>query len=63
MTTPRKTRVFPSCCTSAFCGGFGDDCTACPHKPTKDAFKAWVKEHAAVVEDDIWCPTVYTATK
>ena len=61
----RETRVYPSCCTSMYCCGVGvlDDCKGCRNKPTLDAFNAWVAKHGAIVEDDIWCPTVFTATK
>jgi hypothetical protein len=57
-----KLRVYPSCCTSAFCGKSPCPPT-CPNLPVLQDFKAWVAEHAAVCDDPIWCPLVYTATK
>lgn len=54
-------RVYPSCCTSMYCGRI--ECAGCPNESILRDFKAWVAKHAAVVEDPIWCPTVYTAKK
>lgn len=56
-----ETRVFPSCCRSAFCGRL--ECGGCRHKPVLDEFNAWREETAAVVADRIWSPTVFRATK
>lgn len=56
-------RVYPTCCTSAYCGKLSDSCPTCPNKPVLDEFKRWREEHAAVCTDPIWCPSVYTATK
>ena len=56
----RKMRVYPTCCTSAFCGRV--ECEGCRNKPILDEFKAWVKRTGAAKTDPIWCPTVYVAT-
>ena len=56
-----KTRVYPKCCTSAFCGKI--DCTGCRNKSILDEFKAWIEKTNAKVEDPVWCPLVYTAQK
>lgn len=50
-------RVYPSCCTSAYCGR--GDCTGCRNLPIKQDFEKWRDEHEAVVEDQTWCPLVY----
>lgn len=55
----RRVRVYPTSCTSAFCGKI--DCTGCSTKPVLDEFKQWVEDNDAVVSDPIWCPTVYVA--
>ena len=57
-----ESRVYPQCCTSMYCGGFGEDCQNCRNKPIKDEFNQWVKEHKAVQADRIWNPTVYVST-
>jgi len=54
-----STRVYPSCCTSAQCGRI--ECSGCPALPILAEFKAWRERTAAVCEDPIWCPTVWTA--
>lgn len=54
-------KVYPTNCTSAYCGK--TNCGGCPRKPELDKFKAWVSDHAAIVEDPAWCPNVYTAQK
>jgi len=51
-------RVYPTCCTSAFCGK--TECEGCKNKPILDDFKAWRDRTGAVVTDPIWCPLVYT---
>ena len=54
-------RVYPSCCTSAYCGKYGKDCNnLCSNYKTLQEFKQWVKDNNAIVEDPIWCPTIYT---
>jgi len=60
-TTTDRLRVYPMTCRSAQCGRI--ECGGCRHKPTLDAFKAWVKATDAKVTDPIWCPTVYEATR
>ena len=58
MTT---TRLYPTCCISAFCGGGGDDCKTCRNGPILAEFKAWVEKTGATVDDPIWSPRIYTA--
>lgn len=53
------TRIYPQCCTSAFCGRI--ECNGCPDKPRLDEFEAWVKRTGAVQKEPIWCPSVWTA--
>jgi len=57
---PEK-RVFPTCCTSAYCGR--TECDGCPNVSILNNFKAWREQTAAVRTDPIWCPSVWTATK
>ena len=52
-------RVYPFCCTSAYCGRAR--CQGCSNEPTLRAFKAWVARAGARVENPVWCPLVYTA--
>lgn len=57
--SPRRTlRVYPICCTSAYCGRV--DCTGCPNLPILSEFKQWIASTGAVVTDPIWSPLVYT---
>lgn len=56
-------RVYPTACTSAFCGKGPDSCPACPNYPALKEFKAWIAETGAVVTDPIWCPRVYEIPK
>jgi len=57
-----QTRVYPSACTSAFCGRL--ECPEdCPRLPALADFKAWREATQAVVADRVWCPNVYTATR
>lgn len=58
----RETRIYPMCCTSANCG-HGTCPADCRCLPVLHEFKAWVERKAAKVEDHIWCPLVYTATR
>lgn len=55
-------KCYPTCCTSAYCGKGPSSCPACVNYPTQQAFKAWKEATAAVCDDPIWCPLVYTAT-
>lgn len=55
----RRTRVYPACCTSAFCGRI--ECEGCVHKQTLEDFRAWVKQHNAVQSCPVWSPNVYVA--
>jgi len=59
MTSKHTVRVYPTCCTSAFCGRI--ECTGCANKPTLDAFKAWRDASNAKPADPIWSPNVYVA--
>ena len=61
MSTDPATRVYPQCCTSAFCGRL--DCTGCPKLSTLANSKAWREAHAAIQKDPVWCPSVWTATR
>ena len=60
--TGMETRFYPQCCTSAFCGGCGDDCLGCKFEATKNEFQGWVEKHEAVKPDPIWSPSLYQAT-
>lgn len=55
----KEIRVYPTCCTSAFCGKV--ECDGCPNKGKLDEFKAWKERTGAIREDWIWCPAVWTA--
>lgn len=57
---PRETRVYPTPCTSAYCGRI--HCEGCRYLPALEEFKTWVKKTDAKVADKIWCPLVYTGT-
>lgn len=57
MTRSENRRIYPSCCTSAFCGRI--ECAGCPNLPILTEFKAWVAESGAKVADEVWSPTVY----
>lgn len=56
-------RVYPTSCTSAFCGFCSSDdaCKRCPDRPALDAFKAWCESNHAAPADPIWSPNVYVA--
>ena len=56
-----ESRIYPACCTSAFCGRA--DCDGCPNLPTLEAFRQWQGETAALPADPIWSPNVYRATR
>lgn len=56
-----STRVYPTCCTSAYCGK--TDCTGCRNWPKLVEFKEWVDRTGACVEDPVWCPSVYAVPK
>lgn len=59
MTSKRAVRIYPTSCTSEFCGRI--ECTGCANKPALDAFKAWVAQNNAKPADPIWSPNVYIA--
>jgi len=54
-----ETKIYPTGCTSAFCGR--TKCDGCPSKPILDKFNQWVADTGAVQSDRIWNPTVYVA--
>ncbi|MDD5062959.1 MAG: hypothetical protein PHN44_11840, partial [Candidatus Marinimicrobia bacterium] len=64
-----ETRLYPLCCTSAYCGRVNCDAYAhrgrqipeCQNKPVLERFRTWVEKTDAIIEDPIWCPRVYTA--
>lgn len=58
----QETRQYPSCCTSAYCGGTSEDCATCPNAVVLAEFKDWVARTNAVQVDCIWCPTLYVGT-
>lgn len=59
-TVKVESRVYPVACQSAFCGRA--ECPErCPSLPELRRFLRWVDESGATVEDETWCPTVYTA--
>ena len=55
---PRRMRVYPLDCTSAYCGRA--DCTGCRHLHVLEEFRAWARDNKAKVEDEIWSPLVWT---
>lgn len=57
------TRVYPTCCTSAYCGNGPESCPACPNFPVLQEFKEWVSNTNAIVTDRIWSPLVYVAQR
>ncbi len=61
MSTSPETRVYPTCCTSAFCGRLA--CDGCRNLSILADFKAWREAHAAVQVDPVWSRSVWTATK
>lgn len=58
----RASVIYPSCCTSAFCGKVEPACRTCPRRKTLDEFNQWVKDHKAVCADEIWSPHIYVET-
>ncbi len=54
-----ETRVYPICCTSAYCGRGPASCPSCVNYPTLKAFKQWRDETDAKPADEIWSPLVY----
>ena len=56
------TRVYPTCCTSAYCGSGEPACRTCPCMKEHDEFKQWVEDHKAIETDPVWSMGVYTAT-
>lgn len=54
--------IYPSCCQSASCGGYGDSCNSCKCYPILKSFNDWVSEKKAIVKDWVWSPSVYIAT-
>ncbi len=58
--TFQAVRIYPSCCTSMFCGR--SECEGCKNEPILRDFEAWREATKAVRNDPIWCPTVWQAT-
>ena len=59
---PLQVRIYPTACTSAFCGRAV--CSpGCIHFKRLQEFRGWVKKHAAERKDPTWSPTIYTATR
>ncbi len=56
-----KLRMYPTACTSAFCGLLPEDCGGCPNEPAKKDFYAWRERTNATRPDPIWSPTVWEA--
>lgn len=55
-----ETRVYPICCTSAYCGKI--DCPpTCRNLPELRSFKEWRERTDAQPADRIWSPLVYVA--
>lgn len=52
-----ETRVYPSHCTSAYCGRH--ECEGCAREPVLREFKEWAEETGAAPADPIWSPNVY----
>lgn len=57
------TCVYPTACTSAYCGKGAESCPTCPHFPALQEFTEWVRKTDAIVSDRIWSPLVYVARK
>lgn len=57
-----ETRMYPQCCTSAFCGGGGEDCLTCRFADQKNKFDEWATDNKAIQPDMIWSPSLYQAT-
>jgi ferredoxin len=56
-------RVYPSACTSAYCGKGTESCPTCPTFPVQQAFTRWRDATAAIADDPIWCPNVFVAQR
>lgn len=56
-------RVYPTSCTSAYCGKGPSSCPTCRYFPALLDFKNWVQATKAAPSDPIWCPLVYVAGK
>lgn len=54
-------RIYPTCCTSAFCGR--TECSGCPNLPVLTDFKAWRERTKATQPDPVWCPRVWVASE
>lgn len=52
-------RIYPTCCTSAFCGR--TECDGCPNLPVLTEFKTWRERTKATRPDPVWCPLVWVA--
>ncbi len=59
----RETRVYPTGCTSGYCGNGSDSCPDCSHYPVLKEFKEWKERTAARPAHPTWHPVVYVATR
>jgi hypothetical protein len=56
-------RVYPGCCTSAFCGRGPESCHSCVNLPIQQDFNRWRERTAAIRPDPIWSPGFWAATR
>lgn len=54
-------RLYPQCCTSAYCGKSSSSCPACPNGSVLAEFEQWVADTDATCPDRTWAPLVYRA--
>ena len=59
----KHTRMYPTDCTSAYCGTGGDACATCEHNAVRVEFLAWVERTDAHRPDPIWSPSFWTARR
>jgi len=60
-TRALRTRHYPQCCTSAYCGAV--DCGGCECEPILREFKSWRDRTKAKQPDQILYPTTWEATE
>ena len=60
MRNRANTRIYPACCTSAYCGNTSESCPTCECYPRLQEFKQWVADNNAKCVDPVWSPLVYT---
>lgn len=63
MSQSETKRIYPSCCTSAYCGSGSDKCPTCPNWPRLKEFNDWVERTGAKPACEIWSPNVYVIPK